>query len=155
MQQANDAAELFQHARRTDARKGGPLTITLLAALRDAGTPEAQALLVEMSRPGSPLPPEQRFEATRALSLVATPTADTVAALRELRGDPEVAAQATYGLGSALHRLDVQDPGLAAQVRTDLLNQLAATRSPGEQSLVLPGRGGQLGSAGMRGTSAT
>src|SRR6185295_8607347 len=112
-------------------RQAGPLTTTLLAALRDAGSPEAQALLAEMSRSGSPLTPEQRFEATRALSLVATPTAETVETLRALRADPEVAAQATYGLGSALHRLDAQDPALASEVRGDLLGQLAAARTPG------------------------
>jgi hypothetical protein len=125
-------------------RQAGPLTTTLLAALRDAGSPEAQALLAEMSRSGSPLTPEQRFEATRALSLVATPTAETVETLRALRADPEVAAQATYGLGSALHRLDAQDPALASEVRGDLLGQLAAARTPGEQSLVLTA----LGNAG-------
>ncbi|HEY7373772.1 MAG TPA: HEAT repeat domain-containing protein [Polyangia bacterium] len=131
-------------AAEANLRKGGPLTTTLLAALRDAGSPEAQALLAEMSRPGSPLAPEQRFEATRALSLVATPTADTVETLRALRGDPEVAAQATYGLGSALHRLDAQDPALAAEVRGDLLGQLAAAHTPGERSMVLTA----LGNAG-------
>jgi hypothetical protein len=116
-------------AAEANLRKRGPLTITLLA---------------EMSRPGSPLAPEQRFEATRALSLVATPTAATVETLLALRADPEVAAQATYGLGSALHRLDVQDPALAADVRGALLGQLAAARTPGEQSLVLTA----LGNAG-------
>jgi hypothetical protein len=131
-------------AAEANLRKGGPLTITLLAALRDAGSPEAQALLAEMSGRGSPLAPEQRFEATRALSLVATPTAATVEALRGLRADPEVAAQATYGLGSALHRLEVQDPALASEVRGDLLDQLGAARTAGARSLVLTA----LGNAG-------
>ncbi len=129
---------------RANLQKAGPLTTTLLAALRDAGSPDAQRMLVAMASVGSPLGAAQRLEASRALSLVAAPDADTVQALRGLRADSAVAAQASYGLGSALHRLDGQDPALAAEVRTDLVNQLGAAQSPVDKSLAL----GALGNAG-------
>ncbi|MDP9151649.1 MAG: hypothetical protein M3O36_17140 [Myxococcota bacterium] len=57
------------------------------------------------------------MEAARSLSLVATPTGDTVQSLKDLRTDPTVGAQATFGLGSALHRLQEQDPTLACLPR--------------------------------------
>lgn len=129
---------------RARLEKKGPLTEALLAALRDAGTPEAQELLAEMSGAGSALDAEQRLEATRSLSRVARPTPETVAALKALRSDPDVGGQATFGLGSALHRLDQQDPALAGEVRSALTEQLAAARSPGEQAAVLTA----LGNAG-------
>jgi hypothetical protein len=129
---------------RANLQQAGPLTTTLLAALRDAGSPEAQRMLVEMASAGSPLAAAQRLEASRALSLVAAPDADTVQALRALRADSNLAAQASYGLGSALHRLEGQDPALAAEVRTDLVNQLAMAQSPADKALAL----GALGNAG-------
>lgn len=129
---------------RANLQKAGPLTTTLLAALRDAGSADAQRMLVEMASVGSPLAAAQRLEASRALSLVAAPDADTVQALRGLRADVDVAAQASYGLGSALHRLDGQDPALAAEVRADLVTQLGAAQSPADKTLAL----GALGNAG-------
>ncbi|MGH7270608.1 MAG: hypothetical protein ACREJ3_09270, partial [Polyangiaceae bacterium] len=103
---------------RSELAKRGPMTTTLLAALRDASTPESLALLAEMaSASKSPLAIEDRVEAARALSLAPTPTPASVLALEGLRSDPELAAQATYGLGSALHRSINDDPALAADAR--------------------------------------
>jgi HEAT repeat protein len=129
---------------RANLATGGPLTNSLLAALRDASTPETQSLLAEMTRSGAPLDPEQRLEAARSLSRVPTPTADTVAALASLRSDPDVGTQATYGLGSALHRLMTQDPTLADEAREALVHQLADASAPGAQAAVLTA----LGNAG-------
>lgn len=126
---------------RANLEKKGPLTTSLLAALRDASTPEAQELLAEMSASGSPLDPEQRLEAARALSLVPSPTAETVEALKSMRSDPDVGAQATYGLGSALHSLAEQDPMLAGETRTALTDQLAGAKTAGEQATVLTALG--------------
>lgn len=126
---------------RANLEKKGPLTNSLLAALRDASTPEAQKLLTEMSAPGSPLDSEQRLEAARSLSRVSSPTAETVEALKSLRSDPDVGAQATYGLGSALHRLAEQDPMLAGEARTALTDQLAGAKTSGEQATVLTALG--------------
>lgn len=109
---------------RAHIEKRGPLTHTLMAALRDASTPESQELLAELAKPGSLLDPEERMAATRSLSHVAEPTGETVQALTSLQSDPDVGVQATYGLGSALHRLQGQDPGQAATVRDTLLRQL-------------------------------
>jgi len=129
---------------RANLASRGPLTDSLLAALRDASTPDTQKLLGELAGRDSPLDAEHRMEAARALSLVPSPTADTVAALASLRADPDVGAQATYGLGSALHRLAAQDPALAAQARGALTAQLAAATTGGEQAAVLTA----LGNAG-------
>ena len=94
-----------------------------------------------MSAAGSPLDPEQRLEAARSLSRVAAPTADTVAALKSLRGDADVGVQATFGLGSALHNLADKDPMLAAEARTALTEQLGAAQTAGEQAAVLTALG--------------
>jgi HEAT repeat protein len=75
---------------------------------------------------------------------VASPTAATVEALESLRSDPDVGVQATFGLGSALHRLADQDPALAAETRTALTDQLARATAPGQQAAVLTA----LGNAG-------
>jgi HEAT repeat protein len=124
--------------------KKGPLTDTLLAALRDASTPESQKLLAQMASASSPLDGYDRMEAARALSLVTTPTSDTVQTLKDLRSDPELGTQATYGLGSALHRLQDEDPGLAAQTRDALTSQLSSATTDGQRGAVLTA----LGNAG-------
>jgi hypothetical protein len=122
---------------RANLRKGGPLDVSLLAALRDASTPQTQGLLVEMSRDGSPLDDEERLEAARCLSRVPTPTADTVAALKDLRSDPVVGTQASYGLGSTLHSLQGENGEVAEDARRALSQQLAGATSPGDQSVAL------------------
>lgn len=124
--------------------KDGPVTEPLLAALRDASTPESQALLAKMAAPTSPLSADNRLEAARSLSRVPTPTADTVDALKSLRSDPTVGTQATYGLGSALHRLENQDPELADATRQTLATQLDQAQTPAQQAAVLTA----LGNAG-------
>jgi hypothetical protein len=112
---------------RAELGKKGPMTTTLLAALRDASTPESLKVLADMTGTStSPLDPEDRMEAARDLSRAPTPDADSVRALKALRSDPEVATQATYGLGSALHNLQGQDPVVANDVRQTLTQQLTS-----------------------------
>ncbi|HVY26181.1 MAG TPA: HEAT repeat domain-containing protein [Polyangiaceae bacterium] len=117
--------------------KDGPLAGTLLAALRDASTPETQKLLSELAGPKSPLGDVSRLEAARSLSLVMTPTTDTVGTLEQLRTDPLVGVQATYGLGTALGRLGKSDPETATQIRQTLTTQLSGTSDAGSQAAVL------------------
>lgn len=124
--------------------KEGPLTETLLAALRDSSSPESQRLLVEMTKQDSPLGTEGRMEAARALSMVAEPSADTVGALKEMRTDAILGTQGSYGLGSALHRLQAQDSELAGDVRAFLTEQLSVATTPGEKAVALTA----LGNAG-------
>ncbi|HVU02958.1 MAG TPA: HEAT repeat domain-containing protein [Polyangiaceae bacterium] len=122
----------------------GPMTTTLLAALRDASTPASQALLAEMASANSPLDPEMRMEAARSLSRVETPSKETVTTLKTLRADPEVGLQATYGLGSALYRLKGTDPLLASDARDTLTTQLSSATTASEQAAALTA----LGNAG-------
>jgi hypothetical protein len=130
---------------RANLKKGGTLTVALLAALRDASTPDSQKLLSEMSSASrSPLNDEDRLEAVRSLSRVSIPTADTVEALKALRGDPIVGTQATYGLGTALHHLQDQDPDLSRDVRTTLTQQISSASDSSSQAAVLTA----LGNAG-------
>jgi HEAT repeat protein len=136
---------------RANLLKGGPSTESLLAALRDASTPEAQKLLAELSGAKSPLTEDQRLEAARSLSRVATPNADTVRALKDLRADPIVGVQATYGLGTALHHLQDSDGELATGVRDELTHQLATSTDPAAQAAVLT----SLGNAGDPTTTET
>jgi HEAT repeat protein len=136
---------------RANLEKGAPLNNTLLAALRDASTPDCQKLLAEMSKGDSPLDAEDRLEAARSLSRVSTPTAETVQTLKTLRVDPTVSTQATYGLGTALHHLQQQDPALADDVRGALTQQLQGAKDPGAQAAVLTA----LGNAGDPNTLET
>jgi HEAT repeat protein len=105
------------------AAKGSDTTM-MLAALRDAATPAAQRVLADMSKPSSPLDAPERLEAARSLSRVERPTAETVEALKQLRGDPLVGTQATFGLGSVLHKLKDTDTGLAQSARQALSQDL-------------------------------
>lgn len=125
-------------------KHNGPQLETMLAALRDAGTPAAQTLLAELAGPKSPLDGEERMEAARSLSRVEQPSLETVHALKDLRSDPDLGQQATYGLGSALHRLQGRDPSLANEVRSTLTDQLTTATTPDEQAVVLTA----LGNAG-------
>lgn len=122
----------------------GPDVETMLAALRDASTPDSQKLLAEMTLPSSPLGPEDRMEAARSLSRVPTPSAETVHTLTELRNDPDVGIQANYGLGSALHRVKDSDPVLASEVRNTLVDQIDGTTSNlvKTETLIAFGNGG-------------
>ena len=65
-------------------------------------------------------------------------------ALEGLRADPTVGLQATYGLGTALHNLQHEDPELAAEARTALTGELSSTTDPGTQAAALTA----LGNAG-------
>jgi hypothetical protein len=126
---------------KANVKQDGPLTVALLGALRDASTPEAQAFLAEMSGSNTPLSEARRLEAARCLSRVTTPNAATVRDLAALRSDPIVGLQATYGLGSALHRLQTQDPGLAAHTQAMLVKQLRQAQTPGQKAAVLTAMG--------------
>lgn len=104
-----------------------PLANTLVAALRDAGSAEAQSVLRDLLVESAVA--DKRPRIARALSLVAEPTEATIAALREMQDDPLLGVQASYGLGSALHRLRDRDPDLAATVLRHLLEQLAVAQT--------------------------
>lgn len=121
----------------------GPLTDTYLAALRDAGTPEAQAILRDTMNAAS-LKAGTRFEATRDLSLVGAPTVETVEALEHARAVPALHQQSTYGLGSAAYRLREEDPGLATRAIRALIAQLEQSKDEYETMFVLKA----LGNAG-------
>ena len=111
------------------AAKGSDTSV-MLAALRDASTPGAQRVLADMSRASSPLDSANRLEAARSLSRVEKPTAETVQALKQMRSDPVVGTQATYGLGSVLHKLKDSDPVLADDARRALQDELAGAKTP-------------------------
>ncbi len=65
-------------------------------------------------------------------------------ALKRLRSDPVVGTQASYGLGSALHRLQDQDLELAREARSALTQELASATTPGDlvRALTALGNGG-------------
>lgn len=106
--------------------EGGPIAATLIAALRDAGTAEAQAVLAELVKEED-MPADYRLAATRALSRVEEPTQQTVEELRAMVANPAVGQQALYGLGSNVHRLKRSDPELANAVVQELVTTLASS----------------------------
>jgi HEAT repeat protein len=65
----------------------------------------------------------------RGLSLVAVPSPDTVKLLLSLQQDPELGQQATFGLGTELHRLRQRDAELAKTILSALIGELAASNS--------------------------
>ena len=114
---------------RLEAVEGGPLSATAVAALRDAGTEQAQEVLRDLLAEPS-LPLAQRLRILRGLSHVDVPSDATVRVLLELQSDPVLGQQATYGLGSALYRLQKRNPSLAGIILSELLGQLSMSTSP-------------------------
>lgn len=125
----------------------GPLSSSLLAALRDAGGEGCQSALARFAGSQSPISPDNRLEAARALSAVANPSPGTVSALNALRADPLVGVQAKYGLGTVYHRLESSNPGLAGIAHDALNDELRAAQSPAElvSALVALGNAGDVG----------
>jgi len=113
---------------REHIKAGGPLVMTLIEALRDAGTPAAQTLLVEVLSISPKVTPAQRLEVARSLGRVERPTPENIAALKEMRAEPGFGQQARYGLGSAVFRLKQTDPELARITLGDLVSELKQTQ---------------------------
>ena len=122
----------------------GPLSDDYIAALRDAGNPESQRALREVMTARN-LEMPTRFEATRALSLVGHPDAESVTALQAARADSDLRQQAVYGLGSAAYRSQGADPGLANRALGTLLEMLQSETDPYRRATLLKA----LGNAGM------
>lgn len=114
----------------------GHLAATLISALRDSGTPQAQSLLAHLVR-RTDLELEVRMDAARALSHVGRPTDETVATLRALRTDDPLGVQARYGLGSNAYRLRDDNPKLAAALARDLHDELASASGVREKRELL------------------
>lgn len=108
--------------------QGGPLKTYLISALRDAGSPEAQAALRGLVKaPG--LTPEDRLQVVRGLSRVDNPTAETVSTLKSLLNDSALGEQAEYGLGGNVYRLSQTNPELAATTLATLEERLQDGKS--------------------------
>lgn len=119
------------------------LAAALTTALRDAGTKEAQQTMRELIGENG-LSRQMRGLLVQGLSLVASPTPETVAKLTELQTDPQFKTQATYGLGSNAHRLADSNPALAQSIVDSLVGKLAAASSNGGKVTTLTA----LGAAG-------
>ncbi|HEX4338869.1 MAG TPA: HEAT repeat domain-containing protein [Polyangiaceae bacterium] len=123
--------------------RGGPLSTTLLDAMRDAGTPETQHVLAELAT-GGKLDRTARISAVEDLGHVGAPTEETVKTLRNLEADTELGTQATYGLGSNVFRLQSQDRALASAIVAELTARLRNATSDDERITLLSA----LGNAG-------
>jgi HEAT repeat protein len=108
----------------------GPLTQHLLGALGEAGTPEAQAVLIRYLE-NSANEARERTLAGIALARLESPTEASVAALRRAQKDPLVADQATFALGSNVKRLAGANQDLRKQVLNGLIDEL--DRAPSDQ----------------------
>jgi hypothetical protein len=129
---------------RGEIEKGSPIAITLIAALRDARTPEAQATLRELlGQPG--LDPTLRGLVARDLSHVQDPAPETVALFERLQTDPDVGVQATYGLGSNIHKLEKSNPTLANSTLRGMTSELSTSKSDDRRAVLLTA----LGNAGQ------
>lgn len=134
------------------AATDGPLRATLLAALGDAGTAEAQSALRKFLGDAG-FSDEHRLVMARGLSRTTAPTAETVQFLANKVRDPVLGQQARLGLGSNVARLQQSDPELAKQTletigtglksasgaeRGDYLGALGNSRDPAALPLIRP-----------------
>ena len=134
------------------AETDGPLKTAVLAALGDAGTPEAQAALRNLLKRGN-FPDDLRLLMARGLSRTNAPTKDTVDFLRANVGDPAIGQQARLGLGSNIARLAASNPELGKEAmnaiesglksapeseRGDYLGALGNTRQESALPIVRP-----------------
>src|SRR5262249_6926773 len=126
-----------------EVRAGSPLSGTLIEALRDVGSAEAQAVLRELVTLPN-LDNARRMLAARSLSHVELPTPETVAVLTQLQADDKLGVQATYGLGSNIYRLQKTDPSRASLLLASLQRQLSAAVTDQERTMLLTA----LGNAG-------
>jgi hypothetical protein len=119
------------------------LAAALITALRDAGTKEAQQTMRELIGEKG-LNRQMRGLLVQGLSLVASPTPETVAKLTDLQTDPQFKTQATYGLGSNAHRLAESNPSLSQSIVDSLVGKLEAAPGNGSRITTLTA----LGAAG-------
>lgn len=117
-------------------RKGGPLKKYLISALRDAGSPQAQAALRSLLKEPS-VTAEDRLQVVRGLSRVDNPTQETVNTLTSLLGDTALGEQAEYGLGGNVYRLSQSNPELAATTLATLETRLADAKTDSERQRTL------------------
>ena len=129
-------AEAAGRIRRNDPQKN-----TLIDALGDAGTPEAQATLTEVMKDG---PSADAGRALASLSFVEQPTPETVTAVADLVDHPVHGLQARYGLGAFVYNLRERAPERAKEVLEDLLARLGGSDNSAEISSYLRA----LGNAG-------
>lgn len=140
-----DPAALAEAA--ADIRAGKDQKL-LLDALGSVGTPEAQALLLQLIG-------ERRFdhEQTRSslinVSLTPHPTPETVNALRELTSDPQHGNQALLGLGSAAHSLGEDNPESAIPLVREIEGRLEKTKQPEQQETALRALGNTGNALGL------
>jgi HEAT repeat protein len=118
---------------------------TFISALRDAGTKEAQAALLDVYRdPGLPEP--AKMSALRAVSLLNKPTTESTALLRELStAEGLTGEQAVYGLGTHASRAAANGQD-AAPIVGELVDGLGGAKTPQEEAKYLAA----LGNAGSR-----
>jgi len=129
---------------------GGPISDKIVAALRDAGTPDAQRALGELL--DSPKTPrDQRLGIVRAISGVKTPTQESVKLLLSLEKDPNVGNQARFGLGSQASYLEKSDPNASKDILDHLMEELRSATTENDKCTLLK----SLGNAGAAASVST
>jgi len=104
-------------------KKRGPLRASLLSVLRDAGTPASQAALRDLFADRDTTA-DDRDRLVRDLSLVKTPTPETLQLLTSLMHDPALGAQAKLGVGANAYELRESAPELSQQAVSTLVQEL-------------------------------
>ena len=125
-------------------------TDAMIAALGRAGTPAAQGALIALARDVS-LPLDHTTEAIVELGRVDEPSADSVAAVKDLVDDPvrDRANTAALALGGMARRLAAHDRAAGDAVVADLISRLDAATSVIEMCRYLEALG-NTGSAAAR-----
>jgi hypothetical protein len=110
-------------------RAGDAMKNTLIDALGDAATPDAQSALTELAKDKT-VGEADRQRALTALTFVEAPSEATVTTLTELIDHPVHGIQARYGLGAAANHLATSDPERAKAVMKELTKRLQESQSP-------------------------
>lgn len=113
----------------------------ILDALRDAGTPDAQAVLVDLLDRAKP---QERLQVLQRLSRLGHPTPATVSRIASCLRDPVLHTQAEFGLGAAAFALETSDPETSKLATESLLSELRVATNATELANTLAG----LGTAG-------
>ena len=128
----------------------GPLQTALISALQDAGTEAAHELMAELVQ-STRLSRDAKMELARGLSLTATPSPVSVAALRAIKSDRTYGPQASYGLGASAFKLRQSNPTLRAALTEELIGDLDRAAGDDERLVGLVA----LGNAGAEGALAS
>ncbi|APR76606.1 Hypothetical protein A7982_01953 [Minicystis rosea] len=119
-----------------DHAAGDPRVVSLLAgALGEAGTPQANAALIDLL--SSDLPTMARHNVAGAMAMSEAPTAASVEALKDAMSDPEIGHTSALALGAQARTLATGDRELSGSAVAELIQRYEAATTRDERLVYL------------------